>query len=60
MDAAVTPDFGALQDRALETMPSADVEATRQAIGWSAKVSLREGLKKTIEWFKEHYPDGRV
>lgn len=24
------------------------------ALGWKAKTSLEEGLKKTLEWFKEH------
>jgi len=60
MDAPVGPRFGALPDRALEVTRSADVEPTRQATGWSAKVSLREGLKKTVEWYTEHYPNGRA
>ena len=31
-----------------------DSTRARQAIGWEATTSLEEGLRKTIEWYKEH------
>ena len=32
----------------------ADNRKTRQALGWSPQVDLREGLTHTIEWIREH------
>ena len=29
-----------------------DIKKTKKILGWEAKVSLDEGLKKTVEWFK--------
>ncbi|MBF0485541.1 MAG: SDR family oxidoreductase [Candidatus Omnitrophica bacterium] len=31
-----------------------DISIARAKLGWEPKVSLREGLAKTIEWFKEN------
>lgn len=45
------PLFGALPDRAMEQIRAADVEATRQALDWSPKTPLREGLHKTFLWY---------
>lgn len=33
----------------------ASIKRIRKDIGWEPKTSLKEGLKKTIEWFKENY-----
>jgi len=33
----------------------ADVSKARRLLGWEPKTSLEEGLKKTAEWFKEHW-----
>jgi GDP-L-fucose synthase len=30
------------------------------ALGWSPKISLREGIKSTYEWFKNHSTDARL
>lgn len=46
------PLFGALPDRHHEHTRVADIEYTYSKANWKAKTSLREGLKKTIEWFK--------
>ncbi|GFP32664.1 UDP-N-acetylglucosamine 4-epimerase, partial [Candidatus Hakubella thermalkaliphila] len=32
-----------------------DVKKAKQVLSWQAKVSLREGLKETVRWFKEEY-----
>jgi len=29
-----------------------DISLAKKALGWEPKVSLDEGLKTTIEWFK--------
>ncbi len=31
-----------------------DISKAKEVLGWKPKVSLEEGLKKTIEWFKEN------
>jgi UDP-glucose 4-epimerase len=39
-------------DRPLETVRVADVEGTAAALGWSARVQLEEGLRRTVEWYR--------
>jgi nucleoside-diphosphate-sugar epimerase len=48
------PRFGAIPDRAHERIRCADVEATRRRLGWAPSVSLDEGLRRTIEHYREH------
>jgi GDP-L-fucose synthase len=31
-----------------------DVSRIKDEVGWEAKTSLREGLEKTIEWYKNN------
>ena len=31
----------------------ADVSKIKEEIGWEAKTSIKDGLRKTIEWYKE-------
>jgi UDP-glucose 4-epimerase len=33
----------------------ADSSRARKTLGWKPEVSLEEGLKRTIEWFREYY-----
>jgi nucleoside-diphosphate-sugar epimerase len=46
------PRFGALPDRPMEHIRRADLEHTRQAIGWQPAVLLRVGLARTVEWLQ--------
>lgn len=32
----------------------ADITLARQVLNWSPKVSIEEGIKRTVEWFKEN------
>jgi len=49
--------FGALSYREKEVMDSfADIEKISRDIGWSPLNTLEEGLKKTINWYKNN-PD---
>jgi dTDP-glucose 4,6-dehydratase len=36
------------------TVRQADITLARTALGWEPKVSLDDGLKRTIEWFQDH------
>jgi hypothetical protein len=31
-----------------------DASKARKLTGWETKVDIKEGLKRTVEWFKEH------
>lgn len=33
-----------------------DVTKAKELLGWQAETSLKEGLQKTLEWFKTHKP----
>jgi UDP-glucose 4-epimerase len=46
--------FGALQDRPLEPVRTANVTKTYSNIGWAPAKSLDAGLRTTVEWYKEH------
>jgi dTDP-glucose 4,6-dehydratase len=38
------------------TVRQPDITLARQVLGWEPQVSLQDGLKRTIEWFRSH-PD---
>lgn len=45
------PAFGARPDRQLERVDVADRSAAQELLGWTPKVSLDDGLKRTIQWY---------
>ena len=45
--------FGALPDRPFEQVRIADTETARLRLGWQAKVSLGDGLRLTVDWWKD-------
>lgn len=50
----IEPHFGALPERPTEIMRMyCDSTKARQRLGWSPRHSLREGLAKTIEWYRQ-------
>ena len=55
--------FGALPDRPLEPTRCAKTAETFARIGWKPQVSLREGLQRTVDWYRsamEHSPEMRT
>jgi nucleoside-diphosphate-sugar epimerase len=50
----VKPTFGALPDRPMEPLRTADVAQTRERIGWFPTTVLTEGLSRTVDWYKAH------
>jgi UDP-glucose 4-epimerase len=51
MNSVVRPRFGALADRPLEPVRVARVADTMALTGWAPKVSLEDGLARTIGWY---------
>lgn len=47
------PLFGALPDRHQEHTRTADVEYAYKQIGWKARTPLNEGLRHTVEWYRQ-------
>jgi UDP-glucose 4-epimerase len=54
VDPTIAPVFGAVEDRPLEQVRTADVEAAAAAIGWQPRVSLDEGLERTVGWYRDN------
>ena len=54
VDPTIAPAFGAIEDRPLERVRTADVEAAAAAIGWQPQVGLDEGLERTVSWYRDH------
>ena len=54
----VTVDFGALPDRPTEIWRMrADNTKARDLLGWTPKVSLEDGLRRTIAWYRDELAD---
>jgi UDP-glucose 4-epimerase len=47
----IKPAYGALPDRPLEPLRVANTKESLRLIGWSPKIQLAEGLRRTIEWY---------
>ena len=54
------PEIGALPDRTSEADVFADADAAARAIGWRATVDLDEGLRRTIDWYRDERGAGRI
>lgn len=52
----ITLNFGSIDTRHNETFDwVADITKMHDLLKWVPKISLSEGIKKTLDWFKEHY-----
>ncbi|MGH8509326.1 MAG: NAD-dependent epimerase/dehydratase family protein [Gammaproteobacteria bacterium] len=52
MQAAIRPEFGALPDRPLEPVRTADIERSYQQTGWRPRVALDQGLHEVIAYYR--------
>lgn len=52
MGVSIKPQFGELSSRLMEEVRVADLEHTRRVLGWQPKISLHEGIKRTVEWYR--------
>ena len=51
----IQPRFGTLPDRPFEQVRIADTETAKLRLGWQAKVSLSDGLRLTVDWWKDRF-----
>ena len=49
------PLFGSLPDRALEIVRSADIRQAERKLNWSPRVSLEDGLTRTVDWYRSQF-----
>jgi UDP-glucose 4-epimerase len=54
LNAGQEASFGALQDRPFEPIRIANVTDTYSRIGWKPANSLDDGLRTTVEWYRQH------
>lgn len=54
MESDLAPSFSSRPDRPLEQVRVADIHAAEKFLHWVPKVSLEEGLKRTIAWYADN------
>jgi nucleoside-diphosphate-sugar epimerase len=54
LDRADSIALGAIADRRLEPTRVADIVTTASLIGWRAKVTLEEGLDRSVDWYRAY------
>ena len=58
---SVKPMFGSRPDRPFEPRrPAVDVETVASILGWAPAVTIREGLARTIDWYRAELAAGRI
>ncbi len=53
IDPDIKPLFGALQDRSMEQVKVANIANAYARIRWKPKTALENGLKNTVDWYRE-------
>jgi nucleoside-diphosphate-sugar epimerase len=54
MKTEIQPAYGALADRPLEPLRVANTKESLRLVGWSPRIQLAEGLRRTIDWYGLH------
>jgi len=54
IDPGLQPSYGALPDRPFEQVRRANPRLSGSVIDWTPKVSLEDGLRETVNWYREH------
>ena len=56
----VQPNFGVLPERPLEQVRVADIARSNALLGWKARISLEQGLRRTTQWYGQQLESGRL
>ena len=56
----IQPNFGALPERPLEQVRVADIARSNALLGWKARISLEQGLRRTTQWYGQQLESGRL
>jgi nucleoside-diphosphate-sugar epimerase len=54
VDSSAAPQFGARADRPMEVLRVADLAPARDLLGWTPATHLNAGLRRTVDWFRDH------
>lgn len=57
VDATAKPQFGAVPDRPFEVPRRADITRTASLLDWAPETSLEQGLRTTVDWYREQHAD---
>jgi len=49
---AIAPEIGAITDRPLEQVRRANTTLAHDVLGWKRSVSLEDGLRRTVDWYR--------
>lgn len=49
----VEPILGAIPDRAMEQVRRANIDATRDLLGWAPAIGIDAGLEQTFKWYRD-------
>jgi UDP-glucose 4-epimerase len=49
----IQPSFGAVPDRPMEPSGAANIEESLATIGWAPRIGLEEGLRRTIQFYRQ-------
>jgi nucleoside-diphosphate-sugar epimerase len=60
MNSTIIPRFGAFPDRQLEQIRVADTARSAALIGWKPKISMGEGLERTLSWYRQKFNEGSI
>src|SRR5262249_21749638 len=53
----VCPRFGVLSERPMERVRKANIAVAEKMLKWNPATGLADGLRRTIEWYREHFSD---
>lgn len=54
------PVWGTIPDRQMEQVRVARSDESDEMLGWSPQVALEEGLRRTVEWYRDEHLAGRL
>jgi len=60
IQAPVGPVFGAIPDRPMEQVRIANIQDTNAELGWKPQIDLKEGLRRTVDWYRNQYQAGKI